>query len=89
MFQFVCQNDKSIITRIETLENMDEKQKAATRQNDKSIITRIETLDLVAWTAYHFLGQNDKSIITRIETSLEHHQGVIPLVSWVKMTNPS
>jgi len=62
----VCQNDKSIITRIETAASS-LYGGSANSQNDKSIITRIETID---WFAVSLGGtcQNDKSIITRIET---------------------
>jgi len=41
--EITSQNDKSIITRIETLLSADPNQKFI-GQNDKSIITRIETI---------------------------------------------
>ena len=66
------QNDKSIITRIETRPGEFIPAELAAKspcQNDKSIITRIETwLHTTHPKTDPHEGQNDKSIITRIET---------------------
>ena len=72
LFDFVLyyQNDKSIITRIETDKYNVQLDPVNLDQNDKSIITRIETPQLMTYLLLVMTDQNDKSIITRIETSL-------------------
>ena len=63
------QNDKSIITRIETFFGVNHAF-CFFCQNDKSIITRIETCKQ-GWIHFRWShSQNDKSIITRIETTV-------------------
>ena len=80
------QNDKSIITRIETNTRLLTAVVFFLNQNDKSIITRIETYDEER-DASAIKNQNDKSIITRIETVCNtHHQAITRMI---KMINPS